>query len=174
MMTCCFLCCYDRINISNSEFDGKEEKTMVNIRIMTISDYDGVYHLWINTPGMGLNTADDSREGIEKYLKRNPATSFVAECEGEIVGAIMAGHDGRRGYIYQIAVLPAYRNQGIAKKLVDSAMRTLEREGINKAALVAFKKNETGNAFWEHIEFSEREDLVYRNKNIHALNRIDT
>ena len=79
---------------------------MVNIRVMTINDYDGVYDLWINTPGMGLNTTDDSREGIAKYLRRNPTTSFVAECEGTIIGVIMAGHDGRRGYIHHTAVLP--------------------------------------------------------------------
>ena len=147
---------------------------MVNIRVMTINDYDGVYDLWINTPGMGLNTTDDSREGIAKYLRRNPTTSFVAECEGTIIGVIMAGHDGRRGYIHHTAVLPTYRNQGIAKKLVDSAMSALDEEGINKVALVAFKKNELGNSFWENRGFTDRDDLVYRNKNIHALDRIDT
>ncbi len=145
-----------------------------DIRVMSIDDYDSVYNLWINTPGMGLNSTDDSREGIDKYLRRNPATSFVAECDGKIVGVIVAGHDGRRGYIYHTAVLPDYRNQGIAKKLVDYAMDALDKEGINKVALVAFGKNDAGNGFWEHIGFEKREDLVYRNKNIHVLNRIDT
>lgn len=147
---------------------------MVNIRPMTISDYEGVYSLWCRTPGMGLNSTDDSREGIEKYLKRNPTTSFVAEHDGVIVGAIMAGHDGRRGYIYHTAVLPGYRKRGIAKRLVESAMAALDAEGINKVALVAFKKNVSGNGFWENIGFIERDDLVYRNQNIHALCRIDT
>lgn len=149
-------------------------KMMVNIRVMSITDYDGIYNLWINTPGMGLNSTDDSREGIGKYLKRNPTSSFVAECDGIIVGVIMAGHDGRRGYIHHTAVLPDYRNQGIAKRLVDSVMDALDREGINKVALVAFKKNDIGNGFWENIGFNDRTDLVYRNKNIHALDRIDT
>jgi ribosomal protein S18 acetylase RimI-like enzyme len=147
---------------------------MVTIRAMSISDYDGVYHLWINTPGMGLNTTDDSREGIEKYLKRNPTSCFVAECDGRIVGVIMAGHDGRRGYIHHTAVSSAYRNQGIAKRLVHCAMSALDKEGINKVALVAFKTNDTGNRFWESIGFIERDDLVYRNKNIHELNIINT
>jgi len=147
---------------------------MINIREMTVSDYDGVRDLWMHTPGMGLNTTDDSREGIEKFLRRNPSTNFVAECGGEIVGVIMAGHDGRRGYIYHTAVLPAYRNRGIAKKLVDSALSALETEGISKAALVVFKRNTIGNGFWEHIGFTDREDLVYRNKNIRELERIDT
>ena len=147
---------------------------MVNIRVMTIEDYDGIYDLWINTPGMGLNSTDDSREGIEKYIKRNPTSCFVAEDNDKIVGVIIAGHDGRRGYIYHTAVLPAYRKQGIAKQLVEHAMSALDAEGINKVALVAFKKNELGNGFWENIGFINRDDLVYRNKNIHELNRIDT
>lgn len=147
---------------------------MIKIRVMNIEDYDGIYDLWINTPGMGLNTTDDSREGIDKYLKRNPTSSFVAEDDGKIVGVIMSGHDGRRGYIHHTAVLPDYRNQGIAKKLVDNAMNALDKEGINKVGLVAFERNEIGNGFWENIGFVVRDDLVYRNKNIHELQRIDT
>ncbi len=147
---------------------------MSEIRIMTIEDYAGVYDLWINTAGMGLNGTDDSRDGIEKYLKRNPETCFVAEDRGKIVGVIMAGHDGRRGYIYHTAVLASYRNQGIATALAEHAMKALDEEGINKAALVVFEKNETGNAFWEKRGFGMRDDLVYRNKNIHNLVRMDT
>lgn len=146
----------------------------MNIRVMCVEDYDGVYNLWLNTPGMGLNTADDSREGISRYLKRNPTSSFVAETDGQIVGVIMAGHDGRRGYIHHTAVLPEHRNQGIAGKLADCAMCALEKEGINKAALVVFARNEIGNTFWENRGFHVRDDLVYRNKNIHELERIDT
>ena len=147
---------------------------MVKIRVMTINDYDKLYNMQINTPGMGLNTTDDSRERIEKYLKRNPTTSFVAEDDDRIVGAIMSGHDGRRGYIYHTAVLPAYRKKGIARRLVECALSALEQEGIHKVALVAFEKNEIGNGFWEKMGFGERTDLVYRNKSIHVLERIDT
>lgn len=147
---------------------------MIGIRAMNIDDYDEIYDLWINTPGMGLNSTDDSREGIKRYLMRNPTSSFVAEDDGKIVGVIMSGHDGRRGYIHHTAVLPEYRRQGIAKKLVESAMNALEQDGINKVALVVFERNKTGNAFWENIGFVSRDDLVYRNKNIHELKRIDT
>ena len=147
---------------------------MLTIRLMTIEDYDGVYTLWRNTPGMGLNTTDDSREGIERYLRRNPTTSFVALWEDAIVGVILAGHDGRRGYIYHTAVLPAFRSRGIARQLVEQAMAALEREGIHKAALVVFARNALGNGFWESIGLSPREDLNYRNQNIHPLERIDT
>lgn len=146
----------------------------MNIRKMTIVDYDSVYDLWINTPGMGLNNIDDSRDGIEKFLRRNPETCFVAETDGKIVGVIICGNDGRRGYIYHTAVLPDYRKQGIASELVESALSALEREGICKAALVIFEKNSLGNAFWESLGFTTRDDLVYRNKTITEMIRIDT
>lgn len=143
------------------------------IRKMTIDDYEKVYDLWMHTEGMGLNTTDDSRDGIEKYLKHNPNTCFVAEENGEIIGGIMSGHDGRRGFIHHTAVNAEYRGNGIGKRLVDSALTALEKEGIHKVALVAFEKNTLGNRFWERAGFTVRDDLVYRNKNIHELNRID-
>ena len=143
------------------------------IRKMTIDDYEGVYRLWVNTPGMGLNTTDDSGEGILKYLNRNPNTCFVAEKSGEVVGVILSGHDGRRGFIYHAAVKVSERNSGVGRKLVDSAMSALEGEGINKVALVVYGRNESGNAFWEKCGFTVRDDLVYRNKNINDLIHID-
>ena len=146
----------------------------MQIRVMTMADYEDVYQLWVNTPGMGLNTTDDSPQGIETYLKRNPTTCFVATEGSQLIGVILSGHDGRRGYIYHTTVLPQYKNRGIARQLVDRAMQALEEEGIHKVALVAFSRNETGNAFWEKMGFSLREDLTYRNRNIHVLERIDT
>lgn len=146
----------------------------MTIRVMTIGDYDAVYKLWVSTPGMGLNTTDDSQEGIAKYLRRNPSTSFVAQEDGKIVGVLLAGHDGRRGFIHHTAVLPEYRNRGIARTLAKSALDALEKEGIHKVALVVFGRNEDGNAFWEKVGFTSREDLVYRNKSIHELVRMDT
>ena len=141
----------------------------MTIRKMKIKDYEEVYDLWIRTEGMGLNAADDSREGIEKYLLRNPDTCFVAEDNGIIAGVIMSGHDGRRGFIYHTAVKQEYRRQGIGKKLAASALAALEAEGIQKAALVVFEKNAQGNLFWEKIGFTVREDLIYRNKSIQKL-----
>lgn len=146
----------------------------MNYRVMTIQDYPGVYDLWMHTPGMGLNSTDDSEAGIARYLRRNPTTCFVAEDGGRIVGAILAGHDGRRGFLYHTAVLPEYRGQQVGRMLAERAMQALEQEGITKAALVVFQRNENGNGFWEHLEFTRREDLVYRNRNIRPLERIDT
>ncbi len=143
------------------------------VRTMELGDYEKVYNLWAHTAGMGLNTTDDSKEGIAKYLARNPNTCFVAEDGGELVGVIISGHDGRRGFIYHTAVKEEFRQQGIGQQLVSSALAALEQEGIHKVALVVFGKNKTGNLFWEKAGFTVRDDLVYRNKNIHELERID-
>ena len=144
----------------------------ITYRLMNIDDYSQAYDLWILC-GNGLNDKDDSREGIEKYLKRNPSTSFVAVDGEKIVGVILCGHDGRRGIIQHACVSPDYRRYGIGKKLVDLALEALKEEGINKVLLVAFKKNEGGNAFWEAQGFTLREDLNYRNKALAEMVRID-
>lgn len=144
------------------------------IRKMQIGDYDGVYALWLSCKGMGLNNLDDSREGIARYLTRNPDTCFVAEEGGSLIGAIMAGHDGRRGFIYHTAVHPLHRRRGAARALVNAALDALKAEGITKIALVVFDRNEAGNAFWEKLGFSQRNDLVYRNKSLVEMVRIDT
>lgn len=144
------------------------------IRIMTPDDYDAVHACWMACTCMGLNTIDDSREGIIRYLERNPNTCFVDEQEGTITGAILAGHDGRRGYIYHTAVNPAYRRQGIGTALVNAALHALANEGIIKVALVAFSRNDAGNAFWESLGFTACGDLTYRNKALCAITRIDT
>ncbi|MCM1115116.1 MAG: GNAT family N-acetyltransferase [Clostridium sp.] len=143
-------------------------------RNMTMDDYDSVYALWMSCQGMGLNNLDDSKEGIERFIKRNPETCFVAETEGRIIGTILAGNDGRRGYIYHTAVHPDYQGQGIGKALVNRAMDALSKLGINKAALVVFGRNEKGNAFWEKLGFIQRNDLCYRNRSINDFERIDT
>lgn len=140
------------------------------IREMAISDYDEVYKLWANTAGMGMRSIDDSKQGIEKFLMRNPTTNFVAVADGKIVGVILCSHDGRRGYIYHTAVDIEHRGNGIGKSLVDKVLEALEKEGINKAALVVFKNNDIGNAFWEKIGFEVRNDLNYRNKSINLKN----
>ena len=150
----------------------REDIKLLDYRLMTIDDYEEVYDLWIKC-GNGLNNKDDSREGIEKYLKRNPSTSYVAVLDGNVVGCILCGHDGRRGIIQHTCVSSDCRRMGIGKELVNLAIDALLREGINKVLLVAFKKNEGGNAFWESQGFTLREDLNYRNKALVEMIRID-
>ena len=115
------------------------------IRLMTINDYPAVYDLWISCKGMGLNDADDSESGISRFLKRNPTTCFVSETDSKLIGAIMAGSDGRRGYIYHTAVHPSYRKQGVGSALVKTVLESLKRGGVSKGALVVFEKNKDGN-----------------------------
>lgn len=146
----------------------------MDIRKMTIADYDEVYALWLSCKGMGLNDLDDSCEGIERFLERNPETCFVALEHGKIVGVILAGSDGRRGYIYHTSVSPDHRHRGIAAALVDKALAAIRALGINKVALVVFSRNADGNAFWEKQGFTVREDLNYRNKTLTEMVRIDT
>ena len=146
----------------------------MNIRLMTIEDYDAIYALWLSCQGMGLNDVDDSEEGIARYLRRNPSTCFVAEDDGALCGVILSGHDGRRGYIYHTAVHPNCRRRGIGSALVSAALDALKHEGISKVALVVFARNESGNAFWERQGFIPRNDLTYRNMALRELIRMDT
>lgn len=146
----------------------------MEIRYMRLDDYDDVYALWLSCPGMGLNNLDDSREGISKYLDRNPETCFVAAEQGRIVGAILTGHDGRRGYISHTAVSPAHQRKGVGRQLVETALKALKAQGINKVNLVVFTRNEPGNAFWEKLGFAQRTDLNYRDRALVDMIRIDT
>ena len=146
----------------------------MQIRKMGIADYDEVYSLWTSCKGMGLNSLDDTKDGIAKFLRRNPDTCFVALIDDKIIGAILVGTDGRRAYIYHTAVHPDYRKQGVAKSLVDTTLSAVENLGINKVALVVFSRNQIGNDFWEKMGFTTREDIIYRNKTIKEFVRIDT
>ena len=142
----------------------------MEIRLLMLEDYDKVYQLWTSTKGMGMRSLDDSVDGIGKFLKRNPTTNFIAQVEDKIVGVILCGHDGRRGYIYHTAVNSDYRGNGIGKKLVNTVIEALRKEKINKVALVVFDSNDLGNAFWQSLGFDKRNDLVYRNLSINENN----
>ena len=144
------------------------------ICVMKPEDYDGAYALWLSCSGMGLNDLDDSRDGFESFLRRNPTTCFTAWEDGELVGTILCGHDGRRGYIYHTAVRLDCRGRGIGTELVQASLEGLKEAGIHKAALVVFSNNQDGNAFWERQGFTLREDLTYRNQALGEMKPIDT
>ena len=131
------------------------------IREMKIEDYEQVHALWLTIKGFAMRSVDDSYEGIERFLKRNPDTSVVAEIDGKIVGAILCGHDGRRGCMYHVCVHEDYRMRGIGKQMVVFCMDALRREKINKVSLIAFTRNDIGNRFWNQIGWTKREDLNY-------------
>ena len=139
-------------------------------RYMTIDDYDKVYSLWTSIEGFVIRSIDDSREGIDKFLRRNPDMSVVALDEDNVVGALLCGHDGRRGCFYHVCVHSDYRNHGIASKMVERAVEALRREEINKVNLIAFTKNEVGNKFWKDRGFELRDDLNYYDYTINSNN----
>lgn len=146
------------------------------IRAMTRDDYEQVRNLWMQIKGFAIRSIDDSREGVLRFLERNPSTSVVAEENGAIVGAILCGHDGRRGCLYHVCVAPDYRRRGIGKAMVVFCMDALKKEHINKVSLIAFTKNDIGNAFWHNVGWVQREDLNYydfvlNKENIEAFNQ---
>ena len=114
------------------------------LRLMAPEDYPALFALWNSVPGFkrGLRSLDDSEAGILKFLKRNPTTCFVAEVAGKIIGGILAGHDGRRGYIYHAVVLPEHQGKGIGKQLADAACNALRAEGINRVGMLVFAGNQ--------------------------------
>jgi ribosomal protein S18 acetylase RimI-like enzyme len=137
---------------------------------MTIEDYEGVRALWMKIKGFGIRSIDDSKEGVERFLKRNPDTSVVAVEDGKIVGSILCGHDGRRGCLYHVCVDEDYRMKGIGKSMVVACMEALQKEQINKVSLIAFTKNDVGNAFWKEIGWTKREDLNYYDFTLNEAN----
>ena len=142
------------------------------VRVMTIEDYEQVKALWMTIKGFAIRSIDDSYEGVERFLRRNPTTSVVAIEEGKVVGAILCGHDGRRGCLYHVCVAPEYRLKGIGKAMVVFCMKALQDEGISKVSLIAFTKNDIGNAFWKQIGWTRREDLNYYDFTLNTENII--
>ncbi len=129
------------------------------VRVMTIDDYEEVYNLWNRISGFAIRSIDDSFEGVDRFLKRNPTSSVVAISDNKIVGSILCGHDGRRGCFYHVCVDEQYRRHGYGKAMAVKAMEALQKEEINKVNLMAFTKNDVGNAFWNTIGWTHRRDL---------------
>ena len=128
-----------------------------SIREMRIGDYDEVYRLWEQTEGLNLEEGD-SREGIGIYLRRNQGLCFVAYVEGQIVGAVLCGHEGRRGILRHLAVKREYRSKGIARALINQCLSALARDGIKKCNTFVLDENVEGLFFWEHIKWYVLED----------------
>lgn len=140
-------------------------KENMHIEPMDIKDYETIYEMWNNIPGVGLSNAD-SEVAIERYLKHNPNLSFVYYESDKMVGTILCGHDGRRGYIHHTCVLPKYRGRNIGKVLVESALQGLKEQGIDKCHLFVFQDNVIGNNFWQNMGWEKREDIFMYSKNI--------
>lgn len=139
--------------------EAMEECKGVRIDPMTIDDYEPAMALWRATPGMVI-AAVDSRDAFARYLARNHGTSFIARSAGRLAGAVMSGHDGRRGYIHHLAVDPAFRGRGIGRALAERCIAALAREGIDKVHAFVFSDNKAGLGFWRRFGWHERTDLT--------------
>jgi ribosomal protein S18 acetylase RimI-like enzyme len=137
------------------------------LRAMTIDDYDAVLALWKAAEGVGLSEADE-QPAIARYLNRNPGMSFVACDSRRIIGAVLCGHDGRRGYLHHMVVAPQYRRQGLGRQLAERCLAALAAEGIDKCHLFIFGGNAAGAAFWKRIGWTERTDLAILSKQVHG------
>ena len=140
------------------------------VRAMSIADYEEVYDLWMSIQGFGIRSMDDSKEGIRVFLKRNPTTSAVDVEDGRIAGAVLCGHDGRRGCLYHVCVSQKYRRQGIGKKMVAFCLEALRKEQISKVSLNAFVINQVGNSFGQKTGWNNRTDLNYYDFNLNEKN----
>ena len=136
-------------------------KDGIILRRMELADYEKVHELWMEIRGFGIRSIDDSYDGVKRFLDRNPETSVVAFDGDGLVGTILCGHDGRTGCFYHVCVRESYRKQGIGHAMAVWCMRALQAEGINKVSLIAYRSNETGNAFWHKVGWVEREDVNY-------------
>jgi len=132
---------------------------MIEIAPFDPRDYDEVMALWSQTEGLTLRDAD-SREAITRYLGRNPNLSFVARDQGRLVGVVLAGTDGRRGYLQHLAVAPSHRGQGLGRVLAERAVAALRPLGIEKCHLMVRQENAPARAFWERLGWSERGDII--------------
>jgi ribosomal protein S18 acetylase RimI-like enzyme len=133
-------------------------RTLYRIRPFRIADYDRVYAIWKKAEGVGLNESD-SREAVGRYLRRNPGLSQVAESGGNVVAAVLCGHDGRRGYLHHLAVAREWRRKGLGRALVAACLERLRREGVPKCNLFLFASNRPGRTFWKRLGWSVRADL---------------
>ena len=137
------------------------DENTIQIREMTIDDFEEVHALWMQIHGFGIRSIDDSKEGVERFIRRNPNTSMVAVHDGKIIGAILCGHDGRRACLYHVCVHEDYRKRGIGQRMVAQCLEALKKEQICKVNLIAFCKNEVGNRFWQGMGWTFREDVNY-------------
>ena len=130
----------------------------IRFRELGIADHAALIQLWQSCEGLSLREAD-SKPSMARYLERNPGLSFVAEQDGRIVGSLMAGHDGRRGYIQHLAVADDCRRRGIAARLLELCLDALRQEGIVKSHVHVLNSNRGGNEFWKRRGFTHRAEI---------------
>ncbi len=139
----------------------------IQIRKMLISDYNAAYELWQNLPGIGLSSAD-KEDALCTFLTKNPETCLVAEDSGKLAGTVLGGSDGRRGYLYHLAVHPDYQKQGLGKRLAQASLDTLASQGIQKCHIFVLADNQEGLKFWRKTGWEQRNDILILSKNLYS------
>lgn len=143
----------------------------IQIREMLPDDFEKVMTLWLASEGVGLSDDDDTPEGLERYLDQNPGLSFVAVDNGELVGAVLCGQDGRRGYIHHLAVASSHRMGGIGKVLIERCLGALRFLGIHKCHIMVFRDNQNAIDFWAKTGWFQRDDIILMSRWISELSR---
>ncbi|HHF2958651.1 TPA: GNAT family N-acetyltransferase [Vibrio alginolyticus] len=138
---------------------------------MDIADYDDVIRLWGQTEGMSLRDAD-SKESINNYLIRNPNLSFVAVSANEIVGAVLVGTDGRRGYLQHLAVSSNFRGKNLGRELVSQAISALAKVGVPKTHLFVYNENVNAQQFYEKLGWFPRDEVRMYSYNSSSNNNV--
>jgi ribosomal protein S18 acetylase RimI-like enzyme len=132
---------------------------MIRYRPLSEDDFDAVVALWRRTPGIGLSSADES-DRISAFLRRNPSMCIAAEIDNEVIGTVIAGHDGRRGYLYHVAVAPEWRRRGIGSELVDRVLRRMTKDGVLKCHVMVYSDNADGREFWQKTGWTPRPEIA--------------
>ena len=134
-------------------------------RTMHLLDFEQALELWRSLTGMGLSSADE-KDNIRDFLQKNPSTCFVALKDGILIGTILGGSDGRRGYIYHLAVQQSEQNKGLGKKLLDLCLNEFKKSGIQKCHIFVISDNAKGIVFWEKVGWQLRDDILVMSREI--------
>ena len=126
------------------------------LRDLRPQDYAAATALWNSAPGVRTS---ESPEEFSRILARNPGLGCAAEMNGELIGAVLACHDGRRGYLYHLAVADSHRSLGIGRDMVERCLQRLKALGIERCSIHLIVDNAQGAAFWQRIGWRERTDL---------------
>jgi ribosomal protein S18 acetylase RimI-like enzyme len=137
----------------------------VEIRIMKAKDYSGAFSLWHSLPGLGISSAD-KEDAIQQFLKKNPETCFVAQDGEKIIGTVLGGSDGRRGYLYHLAVHEEYQHLGLGKQLLEKCLESLKAQGLQKCHIFVINSNLAGLKFWQKVGWLLRKDILVLSKDL--------
>jgi putative acetyltransferase len=137
----------------------------IEILPMAIDDLEDVTVLWDATEGVGMNESDGP-EQLRGFLDRNPGLSLIARDGSRLVGAVLCGHDGRRGFLYHLAVLTDYRKRGLGRAMVDRCLKSLSMLGLLRCNILIYVDNHSGEQFWKTAGWYDRSELKLLQRDI--------